>query len=108
MMSDVLTEMCVLGGCAAHRAITDECKPGPRLSAAGRYRCRRKENIMSQKREKRKRRERRREYALELRCWQHNEPPKILFWRWRKWYRSKPTLKDGGHWSVKGMGRYLE
>ena len=26
MMSDVLTEMCVLGGCAAHRAITDECK----------------------------------------------------------------------------------
>lgn len=63
---------------------------------------------MSQKREKRKRRERRREYALELWCWQHNEPPKILFWRWRKWYRSKPTLKDGGHWSVKGMGRYLE
>ena len=57
---------------------------------------------MSQKREKRKRRARRREYALELRCWQHNEPPKILFWRWRKWYRSKPTLKDGGHWSVKG------
>lgn len=39
---------------------------------------------MSQRREKRKRRERRREYALELRCWQHNEPPKILFWRWRK------------------------
>lgn len=26
MMSDVLTEMCVLGGCAAHRAIADECK----------------------------------------------------------------------------------
>ena len=26
MMSDVLTEMCVLGGCAAHRAITDACK----------------------------------------------------------------------------------
>lgn len=26
MMSDVLTEICVLGGCAAHRAITDECK----------------------------------------------------------------------------------
>lgn len=25
-MSDVLTEMCVLGGCAAHRAITDACK----------------------------------------------------------------------------------
>ena len=25
MMSDVLTEMCVLGGCAAHRAITDAC-----------------------------------------------------------------------------------
>lgn len=33
---------------------------------------------MSQKREKRKRRERRREYALELRCWQNNEPPKIF------------------------------
>ena len=28
MMSDVLTEMCVLGGCAAQRAITDECKHG--------------------------------------------------------------------------------
>ena len=26
MMSDVLTEMCALGGCAAHRAIADECK----------------------------------------------------------------------------------
>ena len=26
MMSDVLTEMCVLGGCAAHRAITEACK----------------------------------------------------------------------------------
>ena len=26
MMSNVLTEMCVLGGCAAHRAIADECK----------------------------------------------------------------------------------
>ena len=26
MMSDVLTEMCVLGGCAAHRAITKERK----------------------------------------------------------------------------------
>ena len=25
MMSDVLTEMCVLGGCTAHRAITDAC-----------------------------------------------------------------------------------
>ena len=36
---------------------------------------------MSQRREKRKRRERRREYALELRCWQRNEPLKILFWR---------------------------
>ena len=42
---------------------------------------------MSQRREKRKRRERRLEYTLELRCWQNNEPPKILFWRWRKWYR---------------------
>ena len=40
---------------------------------------------MSQRREKRKRRERRLEYTLELRCWQNNEPPKILFWRWRKW-----------------------
>ena len=66
---------------------------------------RRKEITMSQRREKRKRRERHREYALELRRWQHNEPPKILFWRWRKWYRSKPTLKDGGHWSVKGTWR---
>lgn len=36
---------------------------------------------MSQRREKRKRRERRREYALELQCWQQNEPPKILLWR---------------------------
>lgn len=26
MMSDVLTEMCVLGGCATHRTITDDCK----------------------------------------------------------------------------------
>lgn len=26
MMSDVLTEVCVLGGCTAHRAIADECK----------------------------------------------------------------------------------
>lgn len=26
MMSDVLTEMCVLGGCAGNRSITDECK----------------------------------------------------------------------------------
>lgn len=26
MMSDVLTEMCVLGGCAAHRVITDDCR----------------------------------------------------------------------------------
>lgn len=25
-MSDVLTEMCVLGGCASHRAITEDCK----------------------------------------------------------------------------------
>lgn len=60
---------------------------------------------MSQRREKRKRRERRREYTLELRCWQNNEPLKILFWRWHKWHRSKPTLKDGGHWSVKGTWR---
>ena len=26
MMSDVLTEMCVLGGCAAPRATANECK----------------------------------------------------------------------------------
>lgn len=26
MMIDVLTEMCAIGGCAAHYAITDECR----------------------------------------------------------------------------------
>lgn len=63
---------------------------------------------MSQRREKRKRRRRFREYMVELQLWRHGEPPKILFWRWHKWYRSKPTLKDGGCWSIKGTGRWME
>ena len=43
MMSDVLTEMCVLGGCAAHRGVGQQLQhqrvaiTGPRSSAAGRF-----------------------------------------------------------------------
>ena len=93
-----------LMGCAGYVVIGDSLlHPSTALDRRGLIP--RPDQNISQKREKRKRRERRREYALELRCWQNNEPPKILFWRWRKWYRSKPTLKDGGHWSVKGTWR---
>ena len=45
---------------------------------------------MSKKREKIRRAALKREYEAELRLWAWNEPPKILFWRWRKWKKSRP------------------
>lgn len=45
---------------------------------------------MSAKREKRRRRTLKREYEDDLRRWIWSEPPKILFWRWRKWKKSRP------------------
>ena len=45
---------------------------------------------MSAKREKRRRRALKHEYEDDLRRWIWSEPPKILFWRWRKWKKSRP------------------
>lgn len=45
---------------------------------------------MSGSREHRRRRALRREYEASLREWRASEPPKILFWWWRKWKKSRP------------------
>ena len=45
---------------------------------------------MSQKREKQRRTALKYEYEAHLREWKACEQPKILFWRWRKWKKSRP------------------
>lgn len=47
---------------------------------------------MSAKREKRRRYALRIEYAYALSYWLKREPPKILFWRYRKWKKSRPVF----------------
>lgn len=49
---------------------------------------------MSEKREHRRRRALRLKYEAELYAWKKSEPPKILFWRWRKWKNSRPIWDD--------------
>lgn len=47
---------------------------------------------MSAKREKQRRAQLRREYEYDLRAWKNSEPPKILFWWWHKWKKSRPVF----------------
>lgn len=46
---------------------------------------------MSAKREHRKRRRLRRAYIEEIYHWLAAEPPRILFWRHRKWKKKRPV-----------------
>ena len=45
---------------------------------------------MSQRREKRRRQILRREFLARYDAWLLQEPPRILFWRWRKWKARRP------------------
>ena len=45
---------------------------------------------MSESREKKRRYNLRLEYISSFSSWLDNEPPMWLFWRWRKWKKSKP------------------
>ncbi len=49
---------------------------------------------MSERQEKRKRRIQRGRYYEALNIWRRNRQPMILLWRWIKWKRNKPKLKD--------------
>lgn len=52
---------------------------------------------MSAKREKLRRLYLRVEYYDNLCNWLMSEPPKILFWRWRKWKKSRPKRYNWMH-----------
>lgn len=45
---------------------------------------------MSGRREHKKRQALRLEYKARYYKWLEAEPPKILFWRWRKWKKNRP------------------
>lgn len=47
---------------------------------------------MSAKREKQRRRQLKREYEYDLRMWLMRKPPRILFWQYRKWKKSRPVF----------------
>ena len=51
---------------------------------------------MSAKREKKRRAALRREYIEDYNRWLRSEPPKILFWWWRKWKKSRPIWNGSG------------
>lgn len=46
---------------------------------------------MSERREKRRRLNLRLEYIASFNQWLYDEPPIWMFWRWRKWKRSRPV-----------------
>lgn len=49
---------------------------------------------MSESREKKRRYTLRLEYISHFNDWLNNEPPMWMFWRWRKWKKSKPVWDD--------------
>lgn len=49
---------------------------------------------MSEKREHRRRYNLRLEYIAHFEDWLNNEPPMILFWRWKKWKKERPVWHD--------------
>lgn len=49
---------------------------------------------MNGKQEHKRRYNQKLEYIANFEKWLAFEPPKILFWRWRKWKRSRPVWKD--------------
>lgn len=52
---------------------------------------------MSAKREKRRRRDLRFEYNADLIRWIWSRPPKLQFWRYRKWKRNRPVKPNWMH-----------
>ena len=49
---------------------------------------------MSESREKKRRYNLKLEYIAHFDRWINREPPMILFWRWRKWLKSRPVWDD--------------
>ena len=49
---------------------------------------------MSESREKKRRYNLRLEYISCFSNWLDNEPPMWMFWKWRKWKKSKPVWDD--------------
>lgn len=49
---------------------------------------------MSESREHKRRYNLRLEYIAHFSNWLKAEPPMILFWRWRKWKKSRPIWDD--------------
>ena len=49
---------------------------------------------MSEKREHRRRYNLRLEYIARFEDWLNNEPPMILFWKWKKWKKERPIWND--------------
>lgn len=47
---------------------------------------------MSQSREKKRRYNQKLEFNLRFESWLREEPPKSLFWRWKKWKSRRPVL----------------
>lgn len=46
---------------------------------------------MNEKKEKRKRYNQKLEFIARFNKWLESEPPMLLFWRWRKWKKSRPV-----------------
>ena len=49
---------------------------------------------MSERQQHKKRYNLRLEYIARFNKWLESEPSMILFWRWRKWKKSRPILED--------------
>ena len=49
---------------------------------------------MSERVEKKRRYNQKLELIRDFEAWLASEPPKIMFWAWRKWKKNRPDLRD--------------
>lgn len=61
---------------------------------------------MSAKREKQRRRQLKLEYEYDLLSWLRSKPPRILFWRYRKWKKSRPVFDKRAEPTYFGLRTY--
>lgn len=59
---------------------------------------------MSERQAKRRRANIKLAFIIEFYCWLDEEPPRILFVKWRKWKKSRPDMRELEKKWQKGVG----
>lgn len=49
---------------------------------------------MSERREHRRRYNKRLEFIAKFESWLKCEPPTLLFWKWKRWLKERPTFEE--------------